>query len=280
LTDQETAAIHDIKRLLFTLDQLRFVGVALLETESDSFYDFLAGFQQALEDRELTAADFDDALKWKNIIADNPVLPTPFENTAVDLLDKLIKLSTGPAVLKGNPEQPPGCAQPCTPPPPCECTAIGAFANHVTHPGHNIEGFEFDLHWAVVCTPGAGPGCKGLIKVVPPPGEGIRLVRPPGANQIAEVNCKGPCGLGSSFGLGTGTGTVEWVTTRSSGFDLANRINKSFPLKLEFFCIDNASAQHLVGTSTLTLRFNRFGTLSYEHSDLNGDGKPDGKQLH
>jgi hypothetical protein len=126
----------------------------------------------------------------------------------------------------------------------------------------------------------------GAIKVVPPPGEGIRLVRPSGAGQVAQVDCNGPCGTRSFFSLGVGTSTVAGVTSPGSGFDLPNRISKRFPLKLEFFCADSSGAEHLVGTSTLTLAFgkhgtvSKHGTLSYERSDLNGDGKPDGGQLH
>jgi hypothetical protein len=117
-----------------------------------------------------------------------------------------------------------------------------------------------------------------MIKVVPPPGEGIKLVRPAGNGDVALVGCHGVCS-DSLLTPNVGTAVVEWTTTPSSRFNISKRSNKRYPLKLELFCTDASGAERPIGTLNLTLAFDRFGTLSYERSDLNGDGEPDGKQL-
>jgi hypothetical protein len=176
-------------------------------------------------------------------------------------------------------------------PPPCKCSKVDAFLNNFHIFGAGTTRIEFDVKWQITCTPGQGSGCKGKVNVLAPRGadfltQGGKTLRP-AHPKIVAVNCAGPCNATTG-----GKETLQYVafqtfkdkkgkvrTRPNPRFLPQGRANKAFTIKVGLICISPDGVPGFPTTKTLTLKFDRLGQVDYKKSDLNGDGKADGRQL-
>lgn len=173
-------------------------------------------------------------------------------------------------------------------PAPCKCAEVTAYVNKVATSTKALgTRLSFNVNWSITCTAGSGPGCKGIVEVHPPPN--ARFVQqdsktaPQNSPGIpATVTCGGPCGPGTA----TGKSRLTWVATgrgRTSNvadprYTRKGRRNTTIKIKLEFACV-TATGRANGRLVTIKLHFNAKGNVDYKKSDLNGDGRPDGKEL-
>ena len=180
-----------------------------------------------------------------------------------------------------------------TPPAPakCKCAGLSAYMNNVkTSDKAGGTQLSMDVHWVLTCTSGAGPGCKGIVEVTPP--VKARFVKqdaqtaPLNAPGIpANIACGGPCGANGQAHSSTGKSKLTWVATEKAPpfrpdprYTKRGRRNRTFPIKVQTRCLPPAT--RLRGAFvTLKLHFDANGNVDYKKSDLNGDGRPDRKEL-
>jgi len=165
---------------------------------------------------------------------------------------------------------------PVAPPKPCKCITFTArivpkslSLFGITNTGLNLG---FTVAWAMNCTTGTGD-CEGEFELAPPQPAGplgakIRLVDNEGRIGPAsgKFTCKGDCGTLT-------TGIQSFRLFGKAGFGAKKRANKSYKLTMARTC-QGAKIAPL----KFTLTFDKLGQVDKKKSDLNADGKPDGKK--
>ena len=169
----------------------------------------------------------------------------------------------------------------CGAPPanPCDCSKVTAFLNHFGVFGAGSTRIQFVVHARLTCTPGNGPGCKGQIRVLAP--TGANFVKP-GNGKVLKLGCAGPCNKTTKLHR-----TLQYVALQKQGkrtvpnprFTQEGRANKTFKIKLSLSCVSPTGIVRPGKVVTMSVHFDKGGFVDYKKSDLNGDGKPDGKQL-
>lgn len=161
---------------------------------------------------------------------------------------------------------------------PCKCEKIDVsvkprgvvvkYAKNLTTGKHTKATFYLDLTWAMTCSPGTS-GCEGRIVVLPEKAGHIQLVKITENRQpVQYVTCIGPCNKRT-----TGKFKVEATSTKDvHGGTFPFSFNENCELSIPTF-----HEEHL-RTEKIKLVFRADGDLDVSKSDLNGDGKPDGKK--
>jgi hypothetical protein len=163
--------------------------------------------------------------------------------------------------------------------PPCDCATVKAFANDFGVFGAGSTRIQFVVHARLTCTPGSGAGCKGQIKVLSP--KAANFVKPKNG-KIVGLSCAGPCNA-----VTKAHATLQYVALVKKGkhtvpnprFTQEGRANRTFKIKLSVACVSPTGVPRPGKVVTLALHFNKRGFVDYKKSDLDGDGKKDGKQL-
>jgi hypothetical protein len=179
--------------------------------------------------------------------------------------------------------------------PPCTCASIKTYLNHFSVFGADSTRLGMRLNVALGCTTGFG-GCTGEVIVTAPGGakfidtakhpKGVRGFKPTSA---LKVTCSGPCAATTIqrfdltwLALRTtrhkrGKKTIT-TTTPIRSFLPTGRAKKSKVVTIETIC-RGAGGAVVKFAYRMTIKFDKHGQVSYKLSDLNGDGRPDGKQL-
>lgn len=128
----------------------------------------------------------------------------------------------------------------------------------------------FTVGWELRCTTGVS-GCSGEFELSRPlpmtAGSNIRLVDEKGklGKATGEFSCKGLCGR-------TTTGIQKFRLFGKTAMGSKNRAGKAYTMTMSRFC-QGVRAKPL----KFTLVFDKLGQLDKKKSDLNANGKPDGK---
>ena len=162
---------------------------------------------------------------------------------------------------------------------PCDCSKVTAFLNDFGVFGAHSTRIQFVVHARLTCTPGTGTGCKGRVAVLSP--KGANFVSP-GHGKILRLGCAGPCN--KTTGLHK---TLQYVALVKKGkrtvpnpdFTPEGRANTTKKIKLSLSCFSPTGVIRPGKVVTMAVHFDKRGNVDYKKSDLNGDGKPDGKQL-
>jgi hypothetical protein len=162
---------------------------------------------------------------------------------------------------------------------PCDCAGVTAFLNDFGVYGAHTTRISFRVHAALTCTPGKGPGCRGRVKTLAP--RGAKFVKP-GHGKILDLNCAGPCNAVTKLHA-----DLQYVAFVKKGkrsvpnprFLPEGRAGKDFKIKLSLSCISPTGVPRAPRVVTMVVHFNKRGYVDYKHSDLNGDGNDDGRQL-
>jgi hypothetical protein len=191
--------------------------------------------------------------------------------------------------------------QPVVPPPvpPCHCLAIKAFMNKASVFGAGTTRLGMQLNIAMLCSPGAG-GCRGEVHVLSPRGakfidtakhpKGVNGFKPTG---VLSVACAGPCNATTVLRVPlTWTALITKVIKPAHGHikaktktepnpDFLPHNRHKHPQEVKLLLVCFGPAGEVTSTETLTLKivFDKHGQVDYKKSDLNGDTRPDGKQL-
>ncbi|HLM84702.1 MAG TPA: Ig-like domain-containing protein [Solirubrobacteraceae bacterium] len=184
-----------------------------------------------------------------------------------------------------------------TPPPPCTCASIKTYLNKFSVFGAHSTRLGMHLNIALACTAGSGGGCLGEVIVHAPAGakfidtakhpKGVKGFSPTEALKIA---CAGPC-AGTTIQRVSLTwlalkktrkkkGNKTITTTRPiRSFLPQGRAKTSKVIIIETIC-HAAGGANVTARLSMTVHFDKHGQVEYKLSDLNGDLKPDGKQLN
>ena len=162
---------------------------------------------------------------------------------------------------------------------PCDCSKVTAFLSHFGVFGAGSTRIQFVVHAKLTCTPGAGPGCKGQLSVLSP--KGAKFVSP-GNGKVLKLGCAGPCNKTTPLHR-----TLQYVALVKKGkrtvpnprFTQEGRANRTFKIKMSLSCVSPTGVLRPGKIVTMAVHFDKRGFVDYKKSDLNGDGKPDGKQL-
>lgn len=197
------------------------------------------------------------------------------------------------------------CTEVLTVKPPCQCANVSAYLNGFATVAGSTK-LSFNLRSRITCTDGAG-GCASSITLRAP--SGATFISNPGKPPVLngtsvrtrtatlKFSCAGPC-------LATKVQTpyaLSWIALKpirvaykvtviingkrvvvtryktkyvsDPRYLAAGRAGKTFTLTLTEVC------GTIKTTRYLRLVFDKYGRVSYAKSDLNGDGRPDGKQL-
>ncbi|HEU0304345.1 MAG TPA: hypothetical protein VFR32_07180 [Gaiellaceae bacterium] len=150
---------------------------------------------------------------------------------------------------------------------PCECAKLDARIlkdarrTPVVREGRAVQDVKVRVSWALRCGPGTG-GCSASVRLTPDSGfrfdEAFTSPKEFDENEVT-VSCKGPCGK-------TKIGTRQ--------VKLNGELEKDFTLQLtaRVRCASQSYFQ------VFKLFFQPNGRLDREDSDLNGNGRPDGKE--
>ncbi len=180
--------------------------------------------------------------------------------------------------------------------PPCACASVKTYMNNFHIFGAGSTRLEMQLNIAIECTTGSGNGCAGEVLVRAPKGakfidtakhpKGVKAAKP---SDTLKFTCAGSCATRTIeratltwLALKTKTkrhGKHKTTITRPiASFLPQGRANKNKVVTLETVCFGPNGAI-VRGKSKLTIHFDKHGQVEYKKSDLNGDGRPDGRQL-
>ena len=185
---------------------------------------------------------------------------------------------------------PPLPPPPPPPPPPCRCSLLKTFLNKFSVFGGSTR-LGMRLNVELICSSGSGSDCESEVVIHAP--RGAKFINPQKGKKPAEVvtiHCPGPCNAPTIKRY-----TLTWLalktTKRKKGkktitttapiksFLPKGRANKSKTIVVETFCHEGGRSV-LRQRLSMTVHFDKLGRVEYRLSDLNGDGKKDGKQLN
>ena len=128
----------------------------------------------------------------------------------------------------------------------------------------------FTVFWTMNCSKGVG-GCTGEFELNRPQpvtaGSKLRLVNDKGklGKATGEFTCKGDCGK-------LNEGTQRFRLFGKTAMGSKNRANKTYTMTMSRFCQGKP-----VKPLKFKLVFDKLGQVDKKKSDLNANGKPDGK---
>lgn len=173
--------------------------------------------------------------------------------------------------------------------PPCACASVKTYLNKFSVFGKDSTRLGMRLNIALTCTGGPGKGCASDVVIHAPAGaKFINTAKGGKPTEVVTIHCAGPCSKTTIqrvsltwLALKTkkrkkGKKTIT-TSTPIKSFLPQGRAKKSKAVTIEMFC--DTSAGVVKTTAKMTIHFDKLGQVSYKLSDLNGDGKPDGKQL-
>jgi hypothetical protein len=159
---------------------------------------------------------------------------------------------TGPAPPAPPPPPPP-------PPQPCACSEVAVRVAPGSVRVAPNGGYSFRLRWTMECAGETGR-CRGAIAIGAP--AGFRVASP----RTKTIACIGAC-TGASNGS---------VLVRGVAPPAAIRAGKRFTISFGRTCLVDGG-RVAAARSTLVLAFDRSGNLDRRRSDLDADGRKDGK---
>jgi hypothetical protein len=174
--------------------------------------------------------------------------------------------------------------------PPCACASVKTYLNKFSVFGKDSTRLGMRLNIALTCTGGPGKGCASEVVIHAPAGaKFIDTAKGAKPTEVVTIHCAGPCSKTtiqrvSLVWLALKTtkkkkGKKTITTTRPiKSFLPQGRAKKSKVITIEMLC--DASAGVVKTIAKMTIHFDKHGQADYKLSDLNGDGKPDRKQLN
>jgi hypothetical protein len=164
---------------------------------------------------------------------------------------------------------------------PCDCSKVTGFLNDFGV-YHDSTRLSFKLNTTTLCTAGTGKGCNGRVSLLAP--RGMFFVTPPvkGAkgpvrHKTMKVECSGKCAKSTSK---TVTFTLLALRVRDPRFLPKGRgEGKPLEMALQTTCISPGGVLRPPDRKKLEISFKPNGNVDYKKSDLDGDGRPDGRQL-
>lgn len=177
-----------------------------------------------------------------------------------------------------------------TPPPPCACASVKAYLNKFSVFGKDSTRLGMRLNIALTCTGGSGNGCASEVVIHAPAGaKFLDTAKGAKPTDVVTIHCAGPCS-----GTTIQRVSLTWLalkttrkkkgkktittTTPIKSFLPHGRAKKSKVITIEEIC--DTSGGTVKTTLKTTIHFDKHGQVDYKLSDLNGDGKSDGKQLN
>jgi hypothetical protein len=180
---------------------------------------------------------------------------------------------------------------PPPPPPPCKCSVVKTYLNKFSVFGKGSTRLGMQLNVELICSSGSGSDCESEVVIHAP--AGAKFIDPEKGKkptQVVTIHCPGPCNQATIKRF-----SLTWValktTKRKKGkktitttapvksFLPHGRAKKSKAMVIETFCNEGGHPV-LMQRMTMTVHFDKHGQVDYKQSDLNGDGKKDGKQLN
>ena len=164
-----------------------------------------------------------------------------------------------------------------------------AYLNKFSVFGKESTRLGMHLNVALTCTAGAGKGCTSEVVIHAPAGaKFINSAKGAKPTEVVTIHCAGPCSKTTIQRV-----SLTWLalktTKRKKGkktittskpiksFLPQGRAKKSKVVTIEMLCDTSAGVVKTI--VKMTIHFDKHGQVSYKLSDLNGDGRPDGKQL-
>jgi hypothetical protein len=177
-----------------------------------------------------------------------------------------------------------------TPPPPCACASVKTYLNKFSVFGKDSTRLGMRLNIALTCTGGSGNGCASEVVIHAPAGaKFIDTAKGAKPTDVVTIHCAGPCS-----GTTIKRVSLTWLalkttkkkkgkktittTTPIKSFLPHGRAKKSKVITIEMLCDTSGGVVKTV--AKMTVHFDKHGQVDYKLSDLNGDGKLDGKQLN
>ena len=180
---------------------------------------------------------------------------------------------------------------PPPPPPPCKCSLVKTYLNKFSVFGNGSTRLGMHLNVELICTSGSGSDCESEVVIRAP--KGAQFINPEKGKKptaVVTIHCPGPCNQATIDRF-----TLTWLalntkkhkhghktittTTPIASFLPKGRANHSKPIVIETYCRESGHPV-LMQRLTMTIHFDKHGQVDYKLSDLNGDGKPDRKQLN
>jgi hypothetical protein len=174
--------------------------------------------------------------------------------------------------------------------PPCACASVKAYLNKFSVFGKDSTRLGMRLNIALTCTGGPGKGCASEVVIHAPAGaKFIDSAKGAKPTEVVTIHCGGPCSKTtiqrvSLTWLALKTtkkkkGKKTITTTRPiKSFLPQGRAKKSKVITIEMLCDTSGGVVKTI--AKMTVHFDKHGQVDYKLSDLNGDGKPDRKQLN
>jgi hypothetical protein len=160
--------------------------------------------------------------------------------------------------------------------PPCECKTLDVFVSsfssaQVTKPVRGSTSNVLTFNWEMGCSAGTGDDCKGAFTVSAPKRTDLKRLSP----DDPTVSCAGSCATNDSK---LNRGKMKFKFVSKGSFDLDKRAGKTSTFSVRKYCFGADGTKKLVGRERIRLVFGPAGFLDRSKSDLNGNGKPDGKE--
>ena len=188
------------------------------------------------------------------------------------------------------------CSEVLTVGPPCKCMRLAAYVNHFHTVGTTRLDFNFDIE--AICASGVG-GCTGTIKVIAPgslvpsgsgkAGNATTGVTANRSTAALTFTCGGPCARTTIYPAMTlQWGVFRAITVKVKRHGKVVKITRTIRdalltprgragKTLKITLVERCSSG--VKTVVLKVKFDNHGAVDYQKSDLNGDGRPDRRQL-
>jgi hypothetical protein len=164
---------------------------------------------------------------------------------------------------------------------PCDCSKVDAFVNDFGV-YHESTRLTFKLNTTITCTHGTGAGCNGRASLLAPPGmffvtPPVKGAKGPVRHRTVKVECSGRCAKSTNK---TVSFTLLALRVRDTRFLPKGRGAKgAMHMVLHSNCISPTGVLRPPDRRNLKIAFKPNGNVDYKKSDLDGDGKPDGRQL-
>jgi hypothetical protein len=173
--------------------------------------------------------------------------------------------------------------------PPCACASVKTYLNKFSVFGKDSTRLGMHLNIALTCTGGPGNGCASEVVIHAPAGaKFIDTAKGAKPTEVVTIHCGGPCSKTTIQRV-----SLTWLALKTTkkkkgkrtitttkpikSFLPQGRAKKSKVITIEMLCDTSGGVVKTI--SKMTIHFDKHGQVDYKLSDLNGDGKPDLKQL-